>query len=192
MAVLSVKTKQWSRAEYERAIAAGCFEPNDSVELLRGEIVVMTPQQSRHATTISLVDAALRTMFDASCYIRVQMPLALDEHSEPEPDLVVVRGQPRDYVENHPTGALLVVEVADTSLAYDRGPKRDAYAQGGISEYWILNLVDLRLEVYRNPINIGTPNASYRDILSLDSTENITPLYASDSSSAIHISELLP
>jgi Uma2 family endonuclease len=87
------------------------------------------------------------------------MPVALDPHSEPEPDLAVVLGSPRDYRDADPSSALLVVEVTDSTLAYDRDQKGSLYARAGIADYWVLNLADRRLEVYRDPAL--SPEASY-------------------------------
>ena len=93
-------------------------------------------------------------MFQVGHDIRPQLPLALDDRSEPEPDLAVVRGEVRDYLKSHPgpEDTVLVVEVADSSLRYDQTEKLAAYARAEIPEYWILNLLDGVLEVYREPV----------------------------------------
>ena len=84
--------------------------------------------------------------------IRIQLPLDLGQTSEPEPDCTIVLAASRQNLAGHPTSAVLVIEVADSSLAYDRGRKGSLYARAGIQDYWIINLVDDRLEVYRDPI----------------------------------------
>lgn len=94
---------------------------------------------------------ALRKAFGEGTHVRIQLPLALDPSSEPEPDVTVVRGSPRDYRDAHPSAALLVVEVADTTLSHDRDQKGSLYARAGVADYWIVNLVDQVLEVYRDP-----------------------------------------
>ncbi len=132
-------------------IAAGVFHPQARLELIDGEIINMTPQGTLHATTIQLVEDLLRSNFATGYSVRVQMPLALDDNSEPEPDLAVVTGSPRDYRDAHPSSAVLIVEVADATLAFDRETKKRVYARNGIPEYWILNLVDQKLEAYRQP-----------------------------------------
>jgi Uma2 family endonuclease len=91
--------------------------------------------------------------------VRAQLPLALGEYSEPEPDVAVVAGGPRDYAEAHPTSALLVVEVSETTLGLDHDTKGSLYAAAGIPEYWIVDLVHRRLEIYRDPCPI--PEARY-------------------------------
>ncbi|MBI4572140.1 MAG: Uma2 family endonuclease [candidate division NC10 bacterium] len=98
-----------------------------------------------------LTQDALRKAFGEGTHVRIQLPLALDPSSEPEPDVTVVRGSPRDYRDAHPSAALLVVEVADTTLSHDRDQKGSLYARAGVADYWIVNLVDQVLEVYRDP-----------------------------------------
>jgi Uma2 family endonuclease len=97
-----------------------------------------------------MTDEALRRIFHSGCHVRTQLPLAIDPSSEPEPDLAVVKGSGRDYIEAHPSSAVLVIEIADTSLEYDRRKGR-VYAGSGIPEYWIVNLADRCVEVYRDP-----------------------------------------
>src|SRR5262245_20020766 len=134
----AVEVRRFTRDEYERMIVAGIFGPEERVELLDGEILYVSPQESPHATGISLTLDALIRAFGDSFYVRCQLPLALDPHSEPEPDITVVRGRPRDFRDHHPETALLVVEVADSSLAHDRRRKGSLYARAGIEEYWIV------------------------------------------------------
>src|SRR5262245_14333663 len=99
---------------------AGVFQPGERVELIDGEILEMAPQKSRHAAAVTLVGDALRIAYGSGFHLRIQLPLALDPYSEPEPDVAVIVGSPRDYRDSHPTSAVLVVEVADTSLEHDR------------------------------------------------------------------------
>jgi len=141
----------WTRTEYDRMVEAGVFPPGSRLELIEGEIVDMTPQGSHHFTMVRLLEDVLRSAFGPGFEVRTQGPLALDEGSEPEPDVAVVRGAPLDYLDAHPTTALLVVEVSDTSLGFDRLRKKRLYARNGIAEYWILDVNSRRLEVYRDP-----------------------------------------
>lgn len=175
----------WSRTEYERLVDAGVFAVDARVELLDGAIIDMSPQKSAHATAVGLVEEALRPCMDDSCHIRSQKPLALDDRSEPEPDLAVVPGQLRDYAQGHPDTALLIVEVADTSLAYDQGTKARAYARNGIAEYWILNLRDRILEVYREVDRQG-----YRQRCLIDADGQIAPLIRTQC--VIRVHDLMP
>ena len=130
----------WSRSEYERMAEAGIFEPGVRMELIDGEILDMAPQGTRHFTAIRLIEDALRAIFGDGWDIRTQGPLAIDDRSEPEPDVALVRGAPRDFRDAHPDSASLVVEVADTSLGFDRLRKKRLYARTGIQEYWIVDL----------------------------------------------------
>src|SRR5438876_530912 len=108
------------RARYDRLVEAGVFGPDDRVELLDGLLVARGPQGARHATVVALVRAVLEKAFGRSYHVREEKPIALDEQSEPEPDIVVVPGRPRDYLDAHPSRPVLVVEVAESSLALDR------------------------------------------------------------------------
>jgi Uma2 family endonuclease len=143
--------RRFTREEYERAGELGLFE-GERLELIGGEIVrKMTPQHSEHAAGIRRVEEALRAVFGHGFDVRVQLPLALAEHSEPEPDVSVVRGSFTDYERAHPGNAVLVGEIADTSLRFDRGAKASLYAAAGIPEYWIVNLVERVVEVRSQP-----------------------------------------
>ncbi|MGH7164603.1 MAG: Uma2 family endonuclease, partial [Nitrospiraceae bacterium] len=149
MTAPAVALRRWTRQEYDRLVVEGFFHPEERLELMEGEIVRMTPQGSLHATAIRLVEEALRAAFGTGFDVRVQMPLALTDDSEPEPDVAVVTGNPRDYRDTHPSAAVLIVEVADATVPYDRERKRALYARVGIADYWIVNLLDRRLEVFR-------------------------------------------
>ncbi|MDO8479828.1 MAG: Uma2 family endonuclease [Candidatus Rokubacteria bacterium] len=148
---LEVKTRRWKRVEYERLIESGFFQPGDPVELVGGQLIVAEPQGSGHFAAIRAVEEALRTAFGVGWDVRAQGPVALDEESEPEPDVAVVPGGFRDYVAAHPSRPVLVVEVSESSLALDRHHKGSLYARAGLDDYWIVNLVDRVLEVYRHP-----------------------------------------
>ena len=142
----------WDADRYEEAIARGIFTTEDPIELIDGEIIThMGPQYSPHATAIRLASIALDRIFATGFDIRAQLPLRLGLQSLPEPDVAVVRGSPRDYLDGHPRTAELVVEVADSSLVIDRGRKLRLYAREGIPDYWIVNLVDDCVEVRRRP-----------------------------------------
>lgn len=146
-----VRTRRWTRAEYDRLIEIGVFRPGDPVELLGGELIVSEPQGSPHYTAVGLVEDALRAALGAGWLVRSQGPIALDDDSEPEPDIAVAAGTRRDYSREHPARPVLVVEVAEPSLRLDRVHKGSLYARAGLADYWILNLVDRILEVYRDP-----------------------------------------
>ncbi len=147
---IPLTARRWRRTEFDRLVDLGVFE-GEPLELIGGELVVAEPQGSYHASAIEKVDYAIRALVPAGWYVRLQAPVSLDEDSEPEPDLAVVLGQPGDYRESHPAHPVLVVEVAESSLAFDRTRKGSLYARAGIPEFWIVNLIDRVLEVYRGP-----------------------------------------
>lgn len=186
----AIQTKRWTRQEYERMAALGLFGPEERVELLEGEIVTMTPQRSSHSATIGLAEAVLRRVFGPTHWIRIQLPLIVDPDSEPEPDLAVVPGSPREYVSEHPHTALLILEVADSTLEKDRAHKAPIYARAGIPEYWIVNLAERCLEVYREPVNQPGQPASYRSFRKLSPSDRVSPLAAA--SVTIAVADLLP
>jgi Uma2 family endonuclease len=146
-----VVVRRFTRDEYDRMVAVGLFGEDEHLELIDGRVVEKTTQGSRHATAVQLVQRALSAVFAPGFLVRVQMPLALDEYSEPEPDVAVVAGEVRDYRDAHPASALLVVEVADRTLAFDRGRKLRLYARAGVPEVWIVNLIESKVEVHREP-----------------------------------------
>lgn len=181
----AVHPRRWTREEYDKMIDAGVFADGERLELIDGEILQMMTQGSLHATTIQLVQEALRKAFGAGFDVRTQLPLALDPFSEPEPDISVVPGSARDYRDEHPSTALLIVEVSDKTLSFDRQHKKAIYARAGIQEFWIVNLIENSIEVYREP-----EGDDYRSVLNLKSGESITPIAAPDRQ--IPVEELLP
>ncbi|HYC54331.1 MAG TPA: Uma2 family endonuclease [Candidatus Binatia bacterium] len=144
----------------------GMIRADDHVELLEGLIVASPPQSALHASVTMCVDQALRKAIGDRASIRVQMPLVLGPRSAPEPDLAMVEGRPADYRDHHPGGALLVVEIADSSLPHDRLSKSRIYARAKVREYWILNLRERVLEVHRAP---DAAAASYRAVITFES-----------------------
>lgn len=185
IADVAPRLHRFTRERYERMIDAGIFGQGDRIELLDGEIVEMAPQKSRHATAVTLVAEALRAAFGAWHVVRVQLPLALGPDSEPAPDVAIVPGAPRDYVSSHPQTAELIVEVADTTLAYDRGRKLAAYARVGIAEYWIVDVSVGTVELCRRP-----QGDVYLDRQVLRPGGRVSPLAAVAASVAI--ADLLP
>ena len=139
----------WTRFEYERLIDLGVFQPGERLELIDGLLLVREPQGRRHAATIRRVLDALRRALGDDWQIDSQLPIALDDASEPEPDVAVVPRDPAVYRDAHPSRALLIVEVAETSYRIDREYKASLYARAGVPEYWIIDLAHERLEVHR-------------------------------------------
>lgn len=115
-----VRARRWTRAEYDRLVEVGVFRPGEPVEPLGGELIVSESQGSAHHTAIGLVEDALRAALGPGWLVRSQGPIALDDDSEPEPDVAVARGSRRDYSRQHPSRPSLAVEVAEASLRLDR------------------------------------------------------------------------
>jgi Uma2 family endonuclease len=187
-----IRTRRWSRLEYETMIEKGVFRPDERLELLGGELVVREPQGGPHAFAIERTAKALLKAFESTWRIRVQLPIALDEDSEPEPDVSVVAGALEGASRELPSQAVLVVEIADSTLVSDREHKGSLYARARVPEYWIVNLNDLVLEVYREP----GPDSSalygwaYRSVQSLSVQKHTSPLAAP--TSRIAVTDLLP
>ena len=192
MNTLKPHTRKWTRAEYYRMADLGWFD-NQRVELIEGTVVQMPPQKNFHVIGIDLAEKAVQAAFGPQFWVRIQAPLHLGRRSAPEPDVAVVPGRSRDYATTgHPTTALLIVEVSETTLAYDRDRKASLYARAKIADYWIVNLVHSRLEVRRTP----TPDPSerygwrYQDVLILGPQDRIAPLAALRK--RIRVADLLP
>ena len=183
--------RRWKRVEYERLVDLGVFE-GDPVELIGGQLIVAEPKGSPHATAVGMANDALRAVLPPGWIVRVQDPLALDDESAPEPDIALVRGSRADYRHAHPAHSALPIEVAQSSLSFDRQQKGSLYARAGVQDYWIVNLVDGVLEVYRD----AAPDASapygwrYRSIQTLSPPALVAPLVLP--SSPIPVAALLP
>jgi Uma2 family endonuclease len=147
-------TRLFNRDEYYRMAESGVFGKTERVELIEGEVVHVPPQNYRHSGSITKVTMVLTRKFQETHVVRVQCPLALGPMSEPEPDFVLISIADFEKTlqeESHPLWAPLVIEVAHTSIYFDRKDKCGLYARYQIPEYWIVNLPKQRLEVYRQP-----------------------------------------
>jgi Uma2 family endonuclease len=138
------------RVEYERLVALGTFD-DDHVELIRGNLVTMAPNDPEHASPIEMLTALLVPGVGARARVRIQLPIVAADESEPEPDVAIVPNG--DYTRHHPDRALLIVEVAASSLKKDREVKGPLYAGSGFDEYWIVNVAQRCVEVFRTPEN---------------------------------------
>ncbi len=186
----SSMVRLFSRREFYRLLDLGFFR-NQNVELIEGEIVRMPLPKSPHYAAISLTDMALRAAFGPGHWVRTQGPLHLLKRSIPVPDVSVVLGSIRDY-SDHPTSALLIVEVSDSTLAYDRGPKGSLYAKAGIADYWIINLKGRQLEIRRRPVRDRNQLYGFRyaDLTVLPPADHATPLAAPRA--RVAVADLLP
>src|SRR5262245_38838179 len=192
MSDADIQTRKWTRLEYERLVECEILGPEDKIELLGGHMVVKEPQYSPHMTGIQLVARALRAAFGSGFDVRAQGPIALDDESEPEPDVSVVPGDPRDYRDAHPDRPALIVEVALSRLRFDREHKGSLYARAGIADYWIVNVPNRRVEIYREPLADETAAFGWRygRSITLGPDERVAPLAAPQAS--ILVAELLP
>lgn len=139
--------------EYDRMAQGGVFREDDRIELLEGEIVEMSPIGSRHASCVDRLNRLFSQRGEERAIVRVQNPICLDEHSEPQPDLALLKPRDDFYAQAHPGpgDVLLVVEVAETSAGYDREVKLPLYARAGISEVWLVDLAAGCVEIYQAP-----------------------------------------
>lgn len=140
-------------SEYDRMIEAGVYTENDHIELLNGEIIEIMPKGPKHTSANSKIIRFFIKLFGEKLIVRSQDPIRLDDFSEPEPDIVLATWDEKEYAENHPTPTdiLLIMEISDTTLAYDRDAKAHAYSRNGIEQYLLLNLQNETLEDYREP-----------------------------------------
>ena len=142
---------KWTRDDLVRFHALGVFGGR-RVMLIDGEVLVMSPMNEPHARAIVFVLQALQAAFGENFTFRPQLPMDLGQTTDPEPDVIVAAGAPRSQPPAPPTTAVLVVEVADSSLPFDTGDKASLYAAAGIAEYWVLDLLaHNRLYVFRDP-----------------------------------------
>ncbi len=172
-----LETHNFTVDEYHRMAKAGVLHEDDRVELIDGRVVEMTPIGPEHAGCVDDLARLFTGLAGNAWIVRVQNPVVLGKHAEPEPDIAVLRPRPRGYRTRHPgpDDVILVIEVADTSLEYDRSVKIPLYAAAGIPEVWLVNLPDELIEVYRNPTG-----GSYAEITSLSRGETLTPLHLPD------------
>ncbi len=178
----SPRTVHWTCAQFHRFGDMGVFEGRRAM-LIDGIILEEGPMSPPHAITLELVAEAIRTAFGAGWWLRSHSPLVLGRDIDPEPDLAVVPGRPRDYA-GHPTTADLVIEVADSSLDFDTNQKRLLYARAGIREYWVVDVNGRRLLVYRDP-----QAGDYANQHVLGPTDAISPLAAP--AAAVRVADLL-
>jgi len=183
--------RRWTRVEYDRLVELGVFE-NEPLELIAGQLVVAEPKGTYHTSAVSAAEYALRAALPPGWIVRTQAPVSLDDDSEPEPDLVVVEGRPADYRHAHPARPPLAVEVSDSSLAFDRQQKGSLYARAGLEDYWIVNLVDRVLEVYRDPVADVSAAFGwrYRSVVVLTPEDIVVPL--AFGAIRISVADLLP
>ncbi len=157
-----VQTKRFTIAEYHHLEEMEFFQ-GDRTELINGEIVSMAAKGTKHTVCCSNLIAQLSVLVNGQAILRCQDPIFLPPNSEPEPDFAIVRDREDNYLTGHPTpeDILLVIEIADSSLDYDREIKGTIYAEAGIEHYWLFNLIDNHLESYRDPYRDAQGKGKY-------------------------------
>ena len=151
--LVQVTRHRFTVADYERMCQAGIFSENERLELVCGEVIQMSPIGERHAACVAILTQLVTLRLQRSALVWVQNPLRLDEYSEPQPDLAVLKPRDAHYRTSKPTpdDVLIVIEVSDSTLEYDRKVKMPLYAGAGIAEAWVVNLPEERIEVYGGP-----------------------------------------
>jgi Uma2 family endonuclease len=169
--MVNTQIRPLTNAEYYQMMESGIIREGERVELISGQIFTMAAKGTRHTVSTTRLLKKLLSLIEEQAVVRCQEPITLPENSEPEPDIVIAKLRSDDYVDSHPSPAdvILVIEVADSTIKFDRETKAPIYAAAGISEYWIVNLIDDRLEIYRQPegsiytsIQIVTPPQSVK------------------------------
>jgi Uma2 family endonuclease len=179
-----------SVAQYQQMVRNGILTEDDPVELLEGWLIPKMPKSPQHRTATRLTRTVLERMIPAGWYVDSQEPITTGD-SEPEPDVVIVRGEPGDYAARHPGPAnvALVVEVSDTPLQRDRTVKSRLYAAAGLPSYWIVNLVDRRVEMYSSPS--GSP-AAYQRVQTHNPGDSIAVTIDGATIGHVAVTDLLP
>jgi len=192
MAAYEIRTRRWTRAEYDRLIELGFFRPEEPIELIGGQLMVAEPQGAAHYTAIQRTARALEVAFGPGWVVRTQGPIRLDDESEPEPDVAVVSGTAEDYRVEHPARPVLTIEVAETSLGSDRERKGSLYARAGLLDYWVVNLAASLVEVYREPTADGLApfGWSYARREIFGAAAQLSPLAAPHA--RVRVADLLP
>jgi Uma2 family endonuclease len=185
------RRKLFTREEYDRIAEKGLFE-GQRIELVEGEILCMSPIGTKHNVTVDLAGELCRSIFGSGYRIRVQSSFIVPGETELELDVAVVPGRARDYLLRNPDTAALIVEVAETSLAYDTSIKAGLYARAGVPDYWVLDVVTPRLIAHRDPGEMPEQpyGFGYRDVRVYQAGEEIAPLAKPDAS--IPVADLLP
>ncbi|AFZ59856.1 Uma2 family endonuclease [Anabaena cylindrica FACHB-243] len=182
-----LQLRLWTVDEYHRMAEVGIFEPSERVELLEGKIIWMVAKGTAHSSAVGRTNKLLQNLLGNHAWIAVQDPVKLNERSEPEPDIALVKIDPLDYADHHPTPAEIyfIIEVADSSLKLYTEIKAKAYSQAGIKDYWVLDVVKRELIVFRNPTTEGYQNQEI-----ITEQQKISPLDFPDLE--IVVSEMLP
>ena len=183
----SLNLRLWTVADYHRMAETGILDEDERVELLEGKIIWMSAKGTAHRSAVGRTDYLLKNRLVNRAWVSIQEPIKLNQRSEPEPDVAVVKIDPLDYADHHPTPSevYLIIEVADSSLKFDCDTKAKAYAQAGIADYWVIDVVERQLYVFREPNEDG-----YQSKVILGEDGMISPLQFADQ--VIVVLEMLP
>lgn len=192
LAPVEIERRRWTASEYEWMIRIGLIAEGERIELIEGEIFQMAPQELPHENGIARAEREARRAFPPPKRVKVQLPLRFGDLSRPEPDVAVVAEPLPDDDEPHPQTVLLVVEVASSTLTYDLTTKASLYAKNAVPDYWVVNLVDVQLEIHRDPIEQPSMpfGFGYRSRTIYVPGDTVAPLHAPTSS--IQVSDLFP
>ncbi len=179
-------------AQYHQMIRLGILTDDDPVELLEGWIIQKMPKNPPHRAATKLTRNALEAIVPLGWYVDAQEPITLED-SEPEPDVVIVRGNTRNYLDRHPGSQdlALIVEISDSTLERDRTSKQRLYARAGIPVYWIVNLPEQKLEVYTEPFNLGTA-PTYQNRQDYNLLDQVAVLIEGQEIGRLIVQKLLP
>lgn len=161
----TIPTRLFSVDEYHRMADVGILHPEERVELIDGIIIPMAAKNPPHSATTKCASSYFVDILEGLADVRVQEPIHLNDRSEPEPDIALVRTHPRDYIDHHPTPeeVFLLIEVADSTLKFDTEVKNLVYARAAITEYWVLDVNEQQVFIFRSPSSNG-----YQDETTLD------------------------
>ena len=186
MMPVTAPTRPFTVQEYHKLGEVGILHEDDRIELLNGELVIMAPIGIRQIKAIRRLNRVLSRNYADHCIVDVKNPVWIDGHSEPQPDILLLRPEADEREHSpQPEDVLLLVEVAESSLHYDRNDKLAAYARNGIAEYWIVNLVRNEVIIHRDPAG-----AEYRSVTTARAGDRVAPLAFPET--PIEVSEILP
>jgi Uma2 family endonuclease len=185
--ILATNFKYWTVQEYHHISELGILDSSERTELIAGKIVLMTAKGTPHVLALRLLASSLEKSLDGSVLVSTQEPIQLDDFSEPEPDLAIIKGTMFDYADRHPSSenVYLVVEIADSTLKKDCEVKDKLYARSNISDYWVIDVKNRQVHIFRTPTPTG-----YASHLILQESQTISPL--AFPSIVIPISSILP
>lgn len=175
----TTQTRLFTVHEYHRMADLGILHPGERLELIEGQIVTMAAKNPPHSAITKRIADTLRDLLTGKADIRVQEPISISDRSEPEPDIAVVKIDPRDYIDRHPIpdDVFLLVEVADRTLSYDCNKKAALYARAGISEYWVIDVKNEKVIVFSEPGSKTYQQKSTQDKHNILNLINFSDIY---------------